>query len=112
MQCGPIRYSADAKSQITRQTFKRWLVPRFTAYRDLSDESPIYARIVQSLATDERRNAQIAEDVRMALADGRTPIVLTTLTSHVERLGLLLSVYCRHVITLVGSESMKEKRER
>lgn len=112
MQCGPIRYSADAKSQITRQTFKRWLVPRFTAYRDLSDESPIYARIVQSLATDERRNAQIAEDVRMALADGRTPIVLTTLTSHVERLGLLLSVYCRHVITLVGSESMKEKREK
>lgn len=49
----------------------------------------------------------------MALADGRTPIVLTTLTSHVKSaLGLLLSVYCRHVITLVGSESMKEKREK
>ena len=46
----------------------------------------------------------------MVLADGRTPIVLTALTSHVERLGLLLSVYCRHVITLVGAESMKEKR--
>ena len=63
----------------------------FFPWCDLSDESPMYARIVQSLATDERRNAQIAEDVRMALADGRTPIVLTTLTSHVERLGLLLS---------------------
>ena len=112
MQCGPIRYSADAKSQITRQTFKRWLVPRFTACRDLLDEPPIYARIVQSLATDEQRNAQIVEDVRMVLADGRTPIVLTALTSHVERLGLLLSVYCRHVITLVGAESMKEKREK
>lgn len=51
------------------------------------DEPPIYARIVQSLATDEQRNAQIVEDVRMVLADGRTPIVLTALTSHVERLG-------------------------
>ena len=48
----------------------------------------------------------------MALTDGRTPIVLTTLTSHVEQLGLLLSAYCRNVITLVGTESMKEKRKK
>ena len=112
MQCGPIRYSAEAKSQLAKQTFKRWLIPRFTAYRDLSDSSSTYAQIVQSLATDEARNALIVEDVCKTLADGRSPIVLTTLTSHVEQLSQLLSTCCKNIITLVGSESMKDKRQK
>jgi len=112
MQCGPIRYSADAKSQLAKQTFKRWLVPRFTGYRHLSEETPTYAQIVQSLAMDEHRNALIVEDVCKALAERRTPIVLTTLTSHVGLLGQQLSACCSHVITLVGSESMKAKKEK
>lgn len=112
MQCGPIRYSAEAKSQLAKQTFKRWLIPRFTAYRDLSDSSSTYAQIVQSLATDEARNALIVEDVCKTLAVGRSQIVLTTLTSHVEQLSQLLSTCCKNIITLVGSESMKDKRQK
>lgn len=112
MQCGPIRYSAEAKSQLAKQTFKRWLIPWFTAYRDLSDSSSTYAQIVQSLATDEARNALIVEDVCKTLAVGRSPIVLTTLTSHVEQLSQLLSTCCKNIITLVGSESMKDKRQK
>lgn len=112
MQCGPIRYSAEAKSQLAKQTFKRWLIPRFTAYRDLSDSSSTYAQIVQSLATDEARNDLIVEDVCKTLAVGRSPIVLTTLTSHVEQLSQLLSTCCKNIITLVGSESMKDKRQK
>lgn len=112
MQCGPIRYSAEAKRQLAKQTFKRWLIPRFTAYRDLSDSSSTYAQIVQSLATDEARNALIVEDVCKTLAVGRSQIVLTTLTSHVEQLSQLLSTCCKNIITLVGSESMKDKRQK
>lgn len=112
MQCGPIRYSAEAKSQLAKQTFKRWLIPRFTAYRGLSDSSSTYAQIVQSLATDEARNALIVEDVCKTLAVGRSQIVLTTLTSHVEQLSQLLSTCCKNIITLVGSESMKDKRQK
>lgn len=88
------------------------MIPRFTAYRDLSDSSSTYAQIVQSLATDEARNALIVEDVCKTLADGCSPIVLTTLTSHVEQLSQLLSTCCKNIITLVGSESMKDKRQK
>lgn len=35
MQCGPIRYAADAKAQMQSQTFQRLLVPRFTPFRQL-----------------------------------------------------------------------------
>lgn len=38
MQCGQVRFSADAKVQMASQTFARLLVPRFTSYRELADE--------------------------------------------------------------------------
>ena len=56
MQCGPIRYSADAKVQMASQTFTRLLVPRFTSYRELTDDKSTYARMVQKMAEDENRN--------------------------------------------------------
>ena len=95
MQCGPIRYSADAKAQMASQTFTRLLVPRFTFYRELTN-----------------RNGLIIEDVCVALKEGRSPIVLTNLTAHVETLASALIPHCKHVITLVGSESAKEKRQK
>lgn len=110
MQCGSIRYSADAKMQIASQTFERLLIPRFTSFRDLFEDKTNYTQVTQALASDNLRNAQIVEDVRKALQDGRTPIVLTTLTAHVEVLATMISAHCHHVISLVGSESMKEKR--
>lgn len=50
MQCGPIRYSADAKAQMASQTFARLLVPRFTSYRELTDDKFTYARMIQKMA--------------------------------------------------------------
>ena len=41
---------------------------------------------------------------------GRSPIVLTSLTAHVETLASALTTHCKHVVTLVGSKSAKEKR--
>lgn len=112
MQCGPIRYSADAKAQMASQTFTRLLVPRFTSYRELTDEKSTYARMVQKMADDENRNGLIIEDVCVALKEGRSPVVLTNLTAHVEALAGALIPHCKHVITLVGSESAKEKRQK
>jgi len=111
MQCGPIRYTADAKQQIAQQTFSRELIPRFTAFRWINEESPQYAQIEQELAANEVRNQLLVADVQKALAEHRTPLVLTGLTSHVSTLANLLRPHCPHVITLVGSASAKEKRE-
>ena len=102
MQCGPIRYNADAKAQMQSQTFQRLLVPRFTPFRPMS----------QQLAEDEYRNLFIVKDVIEALKEGRSPIILTNRTVHVEILADLLKPHCPNVITLVGSESTKEKRQK
>ena len=112
MQCGPIRYSADAKTQMASQTFARLLIPRFTSYRELTDEKSTYARMVQNMSEDENRNSLIIDDVCEILKEGRSSIILTNLTAHVETLANALTPHCKHVITLVGSESAKEKRQK
>ena len=110
MQCGKIIYTADAKSQMNKQSFTRTLIPRFTTFRNLSAETKTYTQIVEAISTDDVRNRLIVEDVRKAIEEGRTPIILTNLTSHVRLLAEMLSPCANHVITLVGADSAKEKR--
>ena len=112
MQCGPIRYSADAKSQLKSQSFERLLVPRFTPFRALTEDKLSYAQTIQQLSEDSFRNSLIVNDVCDALKEGRSPIILTNLTTHVSVLAGLLRPHCKNVITLVGSESAKEKRQK
>ena len=109
MQCGPIRYNADARSQMRDQTFQRLLVPRFTPFRPVSGEDLSFTKVAQQLAEDEYRNLFIVKDVIEALKEGRSPIILTSRTAHVDVLANLLKPHCPNVITLVGSESAKEK---
>ena len=114
MQCGQIRYTSDAKQQIAAQTFNRYLVPRFTTYRNLSEEALKYVPLCRELSGDEPRNSLIVEDAIKAVEEGRTPIILTTLTEHVQQLSQML---CKKltdttIISLVGSEKAKEKREK
>ena len=112
MQCGPIRYNADAKAQMQNQSFQRLLVPRFTPFRPVSGEDLSFTKVVQQLAEDEYRNLFIVKDVIEALKEGRSPIILTSRTAHVGILAELLKPHCPNVITLVGSESTKEKRQK
>ena len=110
MQCGKIRYTADAKSQMDRQSFVRNLTPRFTSFRNVSPETKTYTQTIEALSTDEVRNRLIIEDVRKVINEGRTPIILTNLTSHVRILAEMLQPHATHVVSLVGADSAKEKR--
>lgn len=110
MQCGPIRYTADPQHQMASKSFARILVPRFTAYRIVVNENANYSHVIQQLAEDEYRNRLIVNDVIDVMKEGRTPIVLTSLTAHIEALADMLKPHCDNVITLVGAESAKEKR--
>lgn len=111
MQCGPIRFSADAKTQIQKQSFQRYLVPRFTSYRSVTDNRQSFALLSQSLAESELRNTLIVEDVLNAVTAGRTPIILTGRTSHVKLLSGMLKPHIANVIQLTGEGIAKSKRE-
>ncbi|MDD6473518.1 MAG: DEAD/DEAH box helicase family protein, partial [Bacteroidales bacterium] len=110
MQCGKIRYTADAKSQMDRQSFVRTLIPHFTSFRNVLPDNKTYTQTIEALSTDEARNKLIIEDVKREITEGRTPIILTNLTSHVRILTELLQHHAMHVVSLVGADSTKEKR--
>ena len=110
MQCGPIRFSADAKSQIAKQSFDRYLIPRFTSYRSMTEDRQTITAMYQSLSEDTVRNDLIVKDICKAVDSGRTPIILTNRTSHVTLLAEKLKTTIPNVITLTGSGSTKDKR--
>lgn len=110
MQCGPIRYKVDAKSQAEKRGFEHYLMPRFTPYRQESKDKTI-TEIYKDLAENELRNNYIVNDVIKAVKNGRTPIVLTERREHVLKFKEMLSGYCNNIITLFGTSSQKERRE-
>ena len=111
--CNAVRFAffADAKAQIQKQSFQRYLVPRFTSYRPVTDDKQSFTALSQSLAESEIRNNLIIEDVLNAVAAGRTPIILTARTSHVELLAGMLEQHVTNIIRLTGEGTAKNKRE-
>ena len=111
MQCGEIRYTADSKSQQTQQSFRRLLIPRFTSHRNLKADGGNYAQVIDELIESESRNKLILDDIASNLAEGRTPIILTARTAHVDLLAEECRQICPNVFRLVGNDSAKTKRE-
>ena len=111
MQCGEIRYTADSKAQQSQQSFRRLLIPRFTSHRNLTADGNNYVQILDELTENESRNRLILDDVAANLAEGRTPIILTARTAHVDLLTEQCHKICPNVIRLVGNDSAKAKRE-
>ena len=111
MQCGPIRFTTDAKSQIAKQSFDRFLIPRFTSYNSILEDRLSIATLYKNLSEDEIRNNLIVEDTCKAVNTGRTPIILTNRTAHVSVLAEKLKATIKNVISLTGTGTTKEKRE-
>lgn len=111
MQCGPIRFTTDAKSQIAQQSFDRFLIPRFTSYNSILEDRLSIANLYKYLSEDEIRNNLIVEDICKAVNTGRTSIILTNRTAHVSVLAEKLKATIKNVISLTGTGTTKEKRE-
>ena len=111
MQCGPIRFSTDVKSQIAKQSFDRFLIPRFTSYNSILEDRLSIATLYKYLSEDEIRNNLIVEDICKAVNTRRTPIILTNRTAHVSVLAEKLKATIKNVISLTGIGTTKEKRE-
>ncbi len=112
MQCGPVRHRVDARKQAAARPFTHKVFVRPTGFRSPaeseSDPRLEYQRLVESLAADEARNRLIRADVENAAREGRSPLVLTERTEHLQVLAEGLSAF--EVITLRGGMGRKELR--
>jgi superfamily II DNA or RNA helicase len=112
LECGPIRYRVDAKSQAAKRPFDHFIVPRFTNLLPSSvrEEAGIQ-QIFGDLSSNEARNEMIVCDVVSAITEGRKSLILTERTEHVFTLKKILELNCDNVIVLTGGMSAREKRE-
>nr|WP_243346227.1 DEAD/DEAH box helicase [Mesoterricola sediminis] len=102
-QCGEIRFQGSASHG---HPFANRLVLRETRFFGEGAIQDLYAALVY----DPMRNAQIAKDVRDALGEGRSPIVLTERKDHLERLKEALQDAAQHVVILHGGIPAKQRR--
>jgi superfamily II DNA or RNA helicase len=112
MQCGPIRYRVDAKQQAAQRPFEHRVVVRKTAFHlePALETSPAIHELYAALMRDEPRNALIITDVLAAIEDGRSPVVLTERTEHLELLAERLRPSVPNVVTLRGGMGTKQRR--
>ena len=112
MQCGPVRYRADAKTQAAARPFAHSVFVRPTGFLPVAAADPDvrvqFHELYDELIANESRNRLICDDVVQTVGEGRSPVVLTERTKHLERLAELLSPEIRHVIILRGGMGRKK----
>jgi superfamily II DNA or RNA helicase len=114
MQCGPVRHRVDARSEAAKRPFDHMVRIRDTSFQlqaTLNASSPSIQDVFKSMVADEARNGLIFDDVLHALEAGRSPVVITERTAHLEILAKRLERFARHVIVLRGGQSEKQRRD-
>jgi superfamily II DNA or RNA helicase len=113
MQCGPVRFRVDAKSQAAARPFRHRVVLRATEFalppNPDGERLPIQ-HLYAALATNETRNAMIFDDVLKALEEKRSPLILTERKDHALHLAEKLSRFARNVIVLTGGMGTKQRQ--
>ena len=110
MQCGPVRYLVDAKSQAEKRSFSHIVIPRFTRMRlpNANGIQDMYTGVIEN----HNRNELLVSDTLKLVQEGRTPILLTERKDHAVLLAGHLSDQVKHVFLLIGSDKQKDKREK
>jgi superfamily II DNA or RNA helicase/very-short-patch-repair endonuclease len=113
MQCGPVRYQTNAKLQAAAHPFEHNVLVQPTAFVPNRNPEPDkrveFQTIYRELVEDDLRNSRICDDVVDAVNGGRSPLVLTERTEHLDRLEGRLVGRIAHVVTLRAGMSKKQR---
>ena len=87
MQCGPVRFFLSPKKAAKFSQLQHKVIPRLTKFLwNGSENQNTIHEIYAALIADAPRNDMIVNDVRQALLDERSPLLLTSRTEHLDYL--------------------------
>ena len=111
MQCGPTRFSMSARTMTENTPFEHKVIPRHTEFRTRADIADITIHdIYSALVGDTTRNELIAADLIRAVKAGRSPLLLTSRTEHLQYFAAKLNGEVKHVFVLKGGMGKKQRR--
>lgn len=107
MAIGPIRYEYSEAQKAQERGLARIIKLR-CSYIRLFEEDLHFTEITRKVFENDLRNEQIAKDVKEAVWQGRTPMVLTHSKEHARVLKNKLHDSADHVFLLYGDQSSKQ----
>nr|MDA8240766.1 DEAD/DEAH box helicase family protein [Nitrospiraceae bacterium] len=111
MQCGPIRFRVDARRQAQERPFEHVVISRDTSFSLPPGQEEGIQSIYAAIIRDTQRNDLIFTDLLSALEEGRSPILLTERTEHVDEFAERLKGFAKNVIVLKGGTGKKQRKE-
>lgn len=113
MQCGSVRFKTDAKVLAAEHGFSHYLIPRFSSFAPIAvydEKEKTVNHYYQAISESTARNALIVEDIKSAVSEGRSPLVLSERVEHINHLKTLLEGAAQNIIVITGKGSAKKKR--
>ena len=112
MQCGPIRFHLSAKKAVESSPLEHKVFPRTTDFGWSRPENETAIQdIYAALIVSQERNDLIVRDLQQALSSGRSPLVLTSRTGHLDYLAGRLGGVCPHIFILKGGMGTKQRKK-
>lgn len=114
MQCGPIIYRKTAKEAESFNSMEHIVVPAHTDFDYICTDSSQKLKIqdiYKAIEENEERNNRIFDDVLMALEEGRSPLILTERTAHIEYLQSKFSGFVKNIIVLKGGMGKRQRQQ-
>jgi superfamily II DNA or RNA helicase len=112
MQCGPIRFHLSAKKAAESSPLEHKVFPRITDFGWGRPENETAIQdIYAALIVSQERNDLIVRDLQQALSSGRSPLVLTSRTGHLDYLAGRLGGVCPHMFILKGGMGAKQRKK-
>ncbi len=112
MQCGPVRFSMSAKAMAETNPFEHRVIPRHTDFQMPPELAEVTIQDVYgALSNDALRNEMIAREIVSAIEGGRSPLLLTGRTEHLQYFAAKLHGAVKHVFVLKGGMGKKQRRQ-
>jgi len=109
LQCGPTRFEITAKDVIDTAAAQRQLIVHETRAQVTEDEAVSIQSVFSALVEDQRRTEQICGDVHQAVSAGRTCLVLTQRTDHLDAIVANLAALGDEALVLRGGLGKKAR---
>src|ERR1700730_12066220 len=112
MQCGPIRFHLTAKEAAQASLLEHKVFPRFTDFVwDRMENENTIQDLYAALVGNQHRNELIIRDLQYVLSAGRSPLVLTSRTEHLDYLAGRLHGSCSPVFIMKGGVGAKQRKK-
>jgi superfamily II DNA or RNA helicase len=112
MQCGPVRFQLTAKKAAQASLLEHKVIPRFTDFAwDRTEKEITIQDLYAALVGNQHRNELIIRDLQSVLSAGRSPLVLTSRTEHLDYLAGQLQGSCSHVFIMRGGMGAKQRKK-